>query len=72
MRELDRARGDIERRRESGELSRGEARRLRREAGRIEAISDRYRRDGLSANELGELMVRASELRNRTATGRAP
>jgi hypothetical protein len=69
-RELDRARDDIERRRDSGELSRAEARQLRREARRIEAMADRYRRDGLTQFERRELELRATELRNRTATGR--
>jgi hypothetical protein len=69
-RELDRARDDIDRRRDSGELSRAEARQLRREARRIDALADRYRRDGLTDFERRELELRATELRNRTATGR--
>jgi len=69
-RELDRARRDIERRRDSGELSRSDAKRLRREVSRIDAMADRYRSDGLSEFERRELELRASELRNRTATGR--
>ena len=70
-RELDRARSDIKRRRDSGELTRGEARQLRREARRIEAMSQRYGRDGLSEFERRELEIRVNELRARTATGRA-
>jgi len=69
-RELDRARDDIERRRNQGELSRSEAKELRREVRRIEEMSGRYGRDGFSEFERRELEVRASELRNRTATGR--
>jgi len=70
-RELDRVRRDIDRRRDSGELSRSEARALRREASRIDAMADRYRRDGYTEFERRELELRASELRNRTATGRS-
>ena len=70
-RELDRARRDIERRRDNGELSRSEAKRLRREVRRIDAMADRYRSDGLTEFERRELELRTSELRNRTATGRA-
>lgn len=69
-RELDRARDDIERRRDRGELSRSDAKELRREVRRIEEMSTRYGRDGLSDFERRELELRASELRNRTATGR--
>jgi hypothetical protein len=70
-RELDRVRRDIDRRRDSGELSRSEARALRREASRIDAMAERYRRDGFTEYERRELELRASELRNRTATGRS-
>jgi hypothetical protein len=69
-RELDLARRDIDRRRDSGELSRDEARALRREANRIDAMADRYREGGFTEWERRELELRASELRNRTATGR--
>lgn len=69
-RELDRARRDIERLRDSGELSRSEVKQLRREARRIDAMTERYGRDGFSEFERRELELRASELRNRTATGR--
>ena len=68
--ELDRARRDIRRQRDSGDLSRSEARALRKEADRIDAMADRFRQDGFSELERRELEVRASELRNRTATGR--
>jgi hypothetical protein len=68
--ELDRARRDIRRHRDSGDLSRSEARALRKEADRIDQMADRYRLDGFSDFERRELDLRASELRNRTATGR--
>lgn len=70
QRQLARARDDIDRRRERGELTRSEARQLRRQLGRIRATANWYGRDGFSAAELGALELRANELRNRTATGR--
>lgn len=70
-RQLSRARQDVDRRRERGELTRGEARQLRREIGRIHAAAGWYGRDGFSAAELGALELRASELRSRVADGRA-
>lgn len=69
-RELDRARRDIRRQRESGQLSRSEAKALRKEADRIGQMADRYRADGFSEFERRELDLRTTELRNRTATGR--
>jgi hypothetical protein len=68
--ELDRARRDIKRQRNSGEMSRSEARALRKEADRIGQMANRYREDGFSEFERRELDLRTSELRNRTATGR--
>jgi hypothetical protein len=68
--ELDRARRDIRRHRDSGDLSRSEARALRKEADRIDQMAARYREDGFSELERRELDLRTSELRNRTATGR--
>ncbi|HEU4652258.1 MAG TPA: hypothetical protein VFS49_12665 [Croceibacterium sp.] len=70
QRQLARARNDIDRRRERGELTRSEARQLRREIGRIHATAQWYGRDGLSTTELGALDLRASELRSRIASGR--
>lgn len=66
QRELRDTRRNIERRRESGELSKREARALRREARLIASLEDRYSRDGLSAAELHELQLRADELHNRS------
>jgi hypothetical protein len=60
--ELREAREDIERRRDSGELSRREARALRREARRVERLSYRYGRDGLDTAERRELELRATVL----------
>lgn len=54
----------------SGAISRGEARRLRREARLIGRLARRYGADGLSASEEAELEARALYLRdavNRTA-----
>lgn len=68
--ELDRARRDIRRHRDSGQLSRSEARALCKEAARIDQMADRFRQDGISELERRELDLRASELRNRTSTRR--
>jgi hypothetical protein len=56
--------GRIDRARESGALSRGEARRLDREARAIGRLADRYGRDGLSPSERAELENRANYLRD--------
>jgi len=65
-RELRDTRRNIERRRQNGELSKREARALRREARLVAAIEDRYARDGLSDAELSELQLRADELNARS------
>jgi hypothetical protein len=54
----------IERRRESGELSKAEARRMRRETAYVDGLAERYARDGLSEDERRELDMRASVLRS--------
>ena len=64
--ELRETRRNIERRRESGELSRREARRLRQEANLVGRLTVRYGTDGLSTAERGELMLRANALRSRS------
>jgi hypothetical protein len=56
--------GRIDRARESGALSRGEARRLDREARAIGRLADRYGRDGLSPSERAELENRSNYLRD--------
>jgi hypothetical protein len=60
--------GRIDRARNSGTLSRGEARRLEREARAIGRLARRYGRDGLSPSERAELEARAAYLRD--AVGR--
>ena len=74
QRELRQARESIERRRENGELSKGEARSLRREAARVEARQERYARDGISDHELRELELSARTLlyRAQNPAARAP
>jgi hypothetical protein len=69
-RELREARDDIERRRESGELSRREARKLRREARLVERLAYRYGRDGLDGTERRELELRATVLSARSGAPR--
>jgi len=66
-RELRAARRDIDRRRKNGELSRREARELRRESRRIEGLAQRYARDGLSDSERDQLELHAHALRSHTA-----
>ncbi|MBJ7439704.1 MAG: hypothetical protein JHD35_11855 [Sphingopyxis sp.] len=56
--------------RNEGQLSRREARALRREAGQISTLADRYARDGLSDSERRELEMRAQVLRDLTAAQR--
>jgi len=48
----------IDRGRDSGQLSRREARRLRREANQIDMLADRYGSDGMSDAEARELATR--------------
>lgn len=64
-RELHEAYEDIDRRRENGELTKREARQLRREASRIAELSDIYALDGLSHAERSELRMHASVLASR-------
>ena len=66
-RELREARREIDRRRDNGELSRREARELRRESRRIDSLAQRYGRDGLSDSERRELEMHAQALRSHTA-----
>ena len=56
--------GTIRDGRRSGQLTRREARQLRREGRVIESLEARYRRDGLSASELDELRTRVALLRD--------
>jgi len=59
----------IDRARDSGAITRREARRLTRETRQIDDLARRYARDGLSATEGAELEARARDIRN--AIGRA-
>jgi hypothetical protein len=66
--ELRDIKGRIDRARSNGSLSRGEARRLDREARAIGRLARVYGRDGLSPSERAELESRANYLRG--AAGR--
>ncbi|MFN7028118.1 MAG: hypothetical protein ACK4PC_01995 [Sphingopyxis sp.] len=56
--------------RDSGQLSKREARAFRREARQISAQADRYARDGVSDSERRELDMRLQVLRDLTAAQR--
>ena len=70
QRDLREARETIDRRYENGELTRREARRLRREVRLVDRLQYRYGADGLRADERAELALRAQELRSRAAAPR--
>ncbi|HEY0622590.1 hypothetical protein [Sphingomonas sp.] len=70
-RELGQADRDIRAGRESGQLSRREARALRRESRQIGVLEARYRRGGLSASERAELESRIAALRSVTGARRS-
>ncbi|HEY0594911.1 hypothetical protein [Sphingopyxis sp.] len=61
----------IDRGRADGELSKPEARALRREARQISSLAERYGRDGLSASEQRELDMRVRALQGLAAAQRA-
>lgn len=63
-REVRDLKGRIENARDSGALSKGEARRLEREASAIGRLARRYGRDGLSPSERAELEARTHYLRD--------
>jgi len=67
--DLRQARKNIDRARNSGFISRREARQMRREARSIERLANVYSRDGLSDSEKRELETRALALRGRAASG---
>ncbi|HEX8442339.1 MAG TPA: hypothetical protein VF631_01695 [Allosphingosinicella sp.] len=69
-RELRNVRRGIERARETGELTRREARQLYREARLIDRAAERYGQGGLSALERRELETRARVLRESLARAR--
>jgi hypothetical protein len=68
-REVRDIKGRIHRARDSGALSRGEARRLEREARALDRLARHYGRDGLSASERAELDNRANYLRDSVSAG---
>lgn len=70
-REVRDLKGRIDRARDSGLLSRGEARRLEREARAIGRLARVYGRDGLSPSERAELENRANYLRDSVSRPRA-
>jgi len=61
-RQVDRIDRSIHAGRKSGQLTRAEARRLRRAGAMIDAMADRYAADGVSAGEARELDTRADLL----------
>ena len=65
--DLEEARDRIKQQRESGAISKREAKALRRQAGLIDALAERYGADGLSDPERRELELRAEVLRAETA-----
>ena len=71
-RDLRLARESIRHRRERGELTREQARSLRREAALIESRRDRYARDGISDNERAELQLSSQSLLYRAQTRTVP
>ena len=68
--DLREAHKNIERRRDNGELTGREARRLRREAHLVARLAYRYGRDGLSDPERRELALRAQTLRSQSGAPR--
>ena len=71
-RDLRDVRDRIDDARDSGRISRGEARGYRREARASGALASRYASDGLSPWEESELELRAQVLRSALARLRAP
>lgn len=70
-RELGQADRNIREGRESGQLSRREARALRRESRQIAVLEERYQRGGLSQSERAELESRIAALRSVTGAKRS-
>ncbi len=69
--ELERAREDIRDGRKSGTLSRKQARALKREADRVDALANRNARDGLSYSEQREIDMQGRALRSLTEAQRS-
>ncbi|WP_144062182.1 hypothetical protein [Sphingomonas sp. MM-1] len=70
-RELGETRKRIKRGRDSGDLSKQEARALRKEADQIGTLAERYGRDGISDSERRELDMRSRALGGLTEARRA-
>lgn len=62
--ETAKIRSDIRAGRDSGQLTRGEARQLKREAYQIDTLEERYSAGGLSPSEEAELFARRDALRS--------
>lgn len=62
--ETAKIRSDIRNGRDSGQLTRREAKQLRREAWQIDTLEDRYAAGGLSPSEEAELYARREALRS--------
>ncbi|MFS2110906.1 hypothetical protein ACCC88_14535 [Sphingomonas sp. Sphisp140] len=62
--ETSKIRDDIRNGRSSGQLTRRDAKRLKREAGQIDTLEERYTAGGLSPAEEAELFARREALRN--------
>lgn len=62
-RQLDQIEQQIDRARDRRQISRDEARRLQRQADRIDNLHDRYRRNGLNQRERHDLQNRIQRLR---------
>lgn len=62
LRNLEDARRSVSNRRRSGDLSKSEARALKKQQGALHALGDRYASDGLSASEERELAMLSQAL----------
>ncbi|MDF7776756.1 hypothetical protein P1X14_15975 [Sphingomonas sp. AOB5] len=70
-RSMRQIRGEIDEALESGQIDRRTARRLRRDAARIQSMRARFNRGGLSDSELSELGVFEELLRDDLAAARS-
>lgn len=69
--EVDQIRSNIRKGRDRGQLSRKQAKDLRREASELDSLASRYGRDGMSDSEQAELRNRAEVLRAITSAKRS-
>ncbi|MXP26774.1 hypothetical protein GRI39_12080 [Altererythrobacter indicus] len=65
-REIDLARDNIHEGRKDGSLSKSQARNLKKHAARIDAVAERYARDGLSQSEQRDLSFQSRALESLT------